>query len=221
MYKAIFTDIDDTILDYRRSSSHALGLVCNQLEIDFDEGVHRLYLEIDDFVWTNNPYSSVEEIIKKRAELFTHELFCPERCKEFQLLMQKALALSADLIPGAEAMIKSLSKKYLLFAASNGHISVQTARFEKADILKYYKALFVSDDIGYEKPDIRFFKEILKRSGFSKDEVLMIGDSLRCDIKGAYDFGIDACFYNPRNKNQCHIAKFTISHLEDLINLLD
>ena len=57
--------------------------------------------------------------------------------------------------------------------------------------------LFVSDKIGAEKPDPRFFTFCLQRSGFPAEDVLMVGDSLTADIAGAFSVGMDGCWYHP------------------------
>ena len=61
----------------------------------------------------------------------------------------------------------------------------------------YFSGLFVSDKIGAEKPDPRFFTFCLQRSGFPAEDVLMVGDSLTADIAGAFSVGMDGCWYHP------------------------
>jgi FMN phosphatase YigB (HAD superfamily) len=54
-------------------------------------------------------------------------------------------------------------------------------------------------DIGYDKPDVRFFEEALRRANLLPNEVLMIGDSMTTDILGAQNAGIEALFFDRRN----------------------
>ena len=54
-------------------------------------------------------------------------------------------------------------------------------------------------DIGYDKPDIRFYQEALRRAGLKPGEVLMIGDSMTTDIEGAKNAGMHALFFDRRN----------------------
>ena len=51
-------------------------------------------------------------------------------------------------------------------------------------------------DIGYDKPDIRFYQEALRRCGLQPHEVLMIGDSMTTDVIGAQKAGMDALFFD-------------------------
>jgi HAD superfamily hydrolase (TIGR01509 family) len=56
-------------------------------------------------------------------------------------------------------------------------------------------------DIGYDKPDIRFYREALRRCGLQPSEVLMIGDSMTTDVLGAQAAGIDALFFDRKKDN--------------------
>jgi FMN phosphatase YigB (HAD superfamily) len=67
-------------------------------------------------------------------------------------------------------------------------------------VLQYFEDTYISMDIGYDKPDLRFYQEALRRSGLSADEVLMIGDSMTTDILGAQAAGIDAIFFDRRGE---------------------
>ena len=51
-------------------------------------------------------------------------------------------------------------------------------------------------DIGYDKPDVRFYQEALRRCGLQPNEVLMVGDSMTTDVIGAQNAGIEALFFD-------------------------
>ena len=75
-------------------------------------------------------------------------------------------------------------------------LDMQRSRLQVAGILHYFSDLFVSDDIGAEKPSETFFEEAMRRSGVAPNEVLFIGDSLQADMTGALRSSIDRCWYN-------------------------
>ena len=62
-----------------------------------------------------------------------------------------------------EKLIRSLSPCFPLYAASNGIKDVQISRLKNAGLFPFFAGIFVSDDIGFEKPDIRFFKVCLSQ----------------------------------------------------------
>ena len=59
--------------------------------------------------------------------------------------------------------------------------------------------MFVSEEIGVQKPDPRYFDAVFASLGQPvKEEVLLIGDSLTSDCDGAAAYGLDVCFFNPK-----------------------
>ena len=65
-------------------------------------------------------------------------------------------------------------------------LDMQRSRLQVAGILHYFSDLFVSDDIGAEKPSEAFFEEAMRRSGVAPNEVLFIGDSLQADMTAPF-----------------------------------
>ncbi|MFR2716694.1 MAG: HAD family hydrolase [Anaerococcus obesiensis] len=60
--------------------------------------------------------------------------------------------------------------------------------------------MFVSDKIGFEKPDKKFFEKIMDLTKFSNDDLIMIGDSIKSDIIGAKNSKIKSIYFNKENK---------------------
>ena len=105
-------------------------------------------------------------------------------------------------MPEARETLEALQAKgYRLFAASNSFGHLQRSRLEQAGILSFFEDTYISMDIGYDKPDIRFYQEALRRCNLQPHEVLMIGDSMTTDILGAQAAGIDARFFDRKKDN--------------------
>ena len=99
---------------------------------------------------------------------------------------------------------------------------MQKSRLLSAKLFPFFSDLYVSDDVGYEKPDSRFFEEALKRSNLTSQDVLFIGDSLEADILGASHIGMMTCWYNPgHKKNRMNIkSDYTIDNLSQLKEII-
>jgi putative hydrolase of the HAD superfamily len=52
-----------------------------------------------------------------------------------------------------------------------------------------FDAIFVSSEIGYTKPDLRFFQAIEERLQTPGGSILLVGDDVAADIQGAMDAG--------------------------------
>lgn len=125
-----------------------------------------------------------------------------EAVEPFKHAFRVAWGTTHTLVPNAEQMLQTLhAKGYRLFAASNSFGHLQRSRLEHAGILHYFEDTYISMDIGYDKPDIRFYQEALRRANLQPSEVLMIGDSMTTDVLGAQAAGINALFFDRQRDN--------------------
>ncbi|MEN8251874.1 MAG: HAD-IA family hydrolase, partial [Bacteroidota bacterium] len=69
----------------------------------------------------------------------------------------------------------------------------------RVGINQYIENVYCYRTLGLKKPSQAFYDHILKDLGASISEVVMIGDGLEKDIKGALDIGIQAIWYNSNN----------------------
>ena len=206
-YKAIFIDIDDTLLDYipccRAAFEAAMPEHPEHFQLFFDIA-GRLFSEAKHGKYT------IAEVMDLYPAEFIAAIGYPESAVDpFKHAFRAAWGTTHALVPGAKEMLETLqSKGYRLFAASNSFGHLQRSRLEHAGILPFFEDTYISMDIGYDKPDIRFYQEALRRCGLQPSEVLMIGDSMTTDVLGAQAAGIDALFFDRRgNQSLLEIIK--------------
>ena len=199
MYRAVFFDLDDTIFDFGQCSRQAFFQACRCCHWSSSEEAFTEFQRLDQMLWSQQKagHLTVEQVIHRRAESMARWFGHPEQGLAFQQRFSQCLAEEAALEPHARETLSLLHKKVPLYGASNGILAIQQARLEKANLTTYFSGLFVSDKIGAEKPDPRFFTFCLQRSGFPAEGVLMVGDSLTADIAGAFSVGMDGCWYHP------------------------
>ena len=206
-YKAIFIDIDDTLLDYipccREAFDAAMRNLTPSLEEREGERLFQLFFEISGRLFSEAKHGkyTIAEVMDLYPKEFIAAIGYPESAVDpFKHAFRAAWGETHTLVPEAKEMLDILrTKGYRLFAASNSFGHLQRRRLERAGILPYFEDTYISMDIGYDKPDIRFFQEALRRCGLQPNEVLMIGDSMTTDILGAQAAGIDALFFDRRN----------------------
>ena len=195
MYRAIFIDIDDTLLDYIPCCREAFELALPEHPEYFD-----LFFEISGRLFSEAKHGlhTIAEVMELYPKEFIAMIgYPPEAVDPFKHAFRAAWGKTHTLVPGAKEMLENLrAKGYRLFAASNSFGNLQRSRLEKAGILKYFEDTYISMDIGYDKPDIRFYQEALRRCGLQAKEVLMIGDSMTTDVIGAQKAGMDALFFD-------------------------
>ena len=112
-------------------------------------------------------------------------------------------------------------KKYKLYLTSNGTARVQAGRLKSADISKYFQKIFVSEELGADKPDKRYFDRCaMQIPDFDPAKAMIVGDSLSSDIQGGINAGLDTCWYNPHGGTPKYNSEFVINSLEELKNIL-
>ena len=216
MYKAIFIDIDDTLLDYipccREAFDAALRTITNnQSPITNEDDLFDIFFAISGRLFSEAKHGlhTVAEVMELYPKEFIATIGYPvEAVDPFKHAFRAAWGTTHTLVPGAKEMLDTLQTKgYRLFAASNSFGHLQRSRLEHAGILHYFEDTFISMDIGYDKPDIRFYQEALRRCGLQPFEVLMIGDSMTTDVFGAQAAGIDALFFDRQKDNLMELIK--------------
>lgn len=102
-------------------------------------------------------------------------------------------------VAGAEKSLAELSVKFPCYIATNAGMSDGKAvlkGLKRAGADKYFSGIFCSADIGFEKPDQNFFREIIRKLEYLPGELVMIGDNYLKDIEGAKRSGIRTVFFD-------------------------
>lgn len=128
-------------------------------------------------------------------------------------------------IPDIEIALKELAKDFCLCVASNAgdsHSEDIGLALDRVDIRKYFKFIFSSKDIGYEKPNLLFFSEIRTLLNAKPEELVMIGNSCAKDIKGAkLDHWYTIWFNeNQNNPEICSVADASFYHFSQFVELV-
>ncbi|AUZ06231.1 MULTISPECIES: YjjG family noncanonical pyrimidine nucleotidase [Vitreoscilla] len=224
-YQAVFFDIDDTLLNFGQSGKRALQQTFADYELLWDEQAQTVFTELNDGLWAKQKQGlmKVHEVINSRFGLFFEAMNWQDLdATAVTLSHQNNLSQQSVLEHGALELVQQVSATRPIYAASNSMLALQTKRLNQAQLLPYFTDLYISSDIGYEKPDARFFETCLQRSGLAADEVLFVGDSVEADMVGALNSGMDMCWYNPK-QNHLHVdiePTYQISALSQLLQYL-
>ena len=114
--------------------------------------------------------------------------------------------------------LKQLQQQYLLVLASNGSNHIQQKKIKKANLNSIFSAkhIYISEAIGYSKPDVRFFNHILLSIDKKPKQCLMIGDDFLNDIKGAKTYGIYTCWIKNGVQQSDHSADIILNQTIDI-----
>lgn len=198
--KALLIDIDGTLLDYRQSEALGIGAIMEHYGVTPTPELAAHYHDVNQSFWEKYEKGEITraQINEGRYPAFFGELGVevdPEVCEEiYQDFVNNRLVP----VEGAEDMLRYLSGKYLLYAASNGYSDKQRERLRKAGMISYFTDIFISQETGSQKPQKEFFDYCFARmpAGLKRDEVMIIGDGLTSDMRGGNNAGIHTCWLN-------------------------
>ena len=200
MIEFLFLDLDDTILDFHKAERIALAKTIRDFGVEPTEHVLHRYHIINKLHWEmleRGELTRAEVQVGRFRALF-EELGVAVDAAAVAAKYSENLAIGHYFMPGAEEAVEALSKKYRLFLASNGTASVQKGRMTSANLYRFFEQVYVSQEIGHNKPSKAYFDACFARiQDFDPTRAIIVGDSLTSDIRGGINAGIKTCWVNP------------------------
>ena len=200
-YDVILFDADDTLLDFARSEASALETTLTEFgfHVPLDEFVVR-FKEINKGVWREYEAGRLtsREIRVRRFMLLLDEFGRNKDPEDMSSFYVEQLSQASFLMDGARELLTELFGSVPLGLVTNGIGQVQRSRLARSGLTDFFDAIIISEEIGIQKPDPEAFRMALESLGAVVDDrVIMVGDGLGSDIKGAIAAGIDCCWINP------------------------
>lgn len=201
MIDTVLLDLDDTILDFHKSEQNALRQTLTEFGIEPTEQTCALYSRINREHWERLERKELTrpQVLVGRFATLMQQLGVdgdPAACSE---RYTDNLAIGHYFLPGARETLDVLAEKYPLYIVSNGNLKVQEGRLASANISHLFREIFISQQVGADKPDPAFFEKVFaKIPGFSRERTIIVGDSLTSDILGGIRMGIRTCWVNPK-----------------------
>lgn len=205
MYKYLLWDVDGTVLDFLASEAYAIRFLFKKYGIgECSDEQLKMYSEINAKYWQKlerNELTKPEILVGRFREFFEIIGADIRLAESFNEDYQVTLGDHIEFVDKAEEILLSQKGKYTIAAVTNGTKVAQEKKLCLSGLDKVFDAIFISENVGYEKPSGKFFDYVFEQLGITdKKEVLIIGDSLTGDMKGGFDSGIDTCWFNPRHK---------------------
>lgn len=98
--------------------------------------------------------------------------------------------------PESRRVLEELKKDYRLALITNGATDIQRDKIHGSNLADFFDTVIISGEVGFGKPNPKLFQMALDRLAVTPSESVMIGDSLRRDIGGARDVGIQTIWVN-------------------------
>ena len=203
--KAILYDVDGTLLDFETQEEVALSYCFKKYNLgELSEEKLELYKRINLGYWEMFEKNLItkEKLVIKRFEDYLEALGVKLDAEEVNDTYFSKLGDTIVFKDNSYELVKSLKGKIKQYVVTNGAIRVQKTKLAKSGFDKLMDDVFISDEVGYQKPRKEFFDAIKNRLGdIANDEILIVGDSLTSDMKLADNCNLISCFYNPKKKD--------------------
>lgn len=229
-YRWLLLDADNTLFDFDAAEEFALTRTLIRYGVSPTPEVKALYRRINSQLWLDYDQGKIsqEALGPRRFQLlfesdgFSGQPGDPTQWSDFFL---SSLADCPTLMPGAEKLCYRLSGRYILSLTTNGVSHVQRNRLKNSPLAPYFgDRVFISGEMGCRKPEKAYFEAVLSALGISggqKSKVLVIGDSLSSDIKGAFNARLDSVWLrNPGVRAGVMKPTYEVESLSQLAQLL-
>lgn len=203
-YPFVLLDADNTLYDFDAAEHKALCKVLSDRGYSTDPDTLKIYLDINTALWEAFARGEVtqEFLLVERFRRFTQQMGGSHDPVQFNADYIGALATNADLIPGAVEFCAHLVELGCTLAiVTNGAAAAQRGRYALSGLAKYIPDVFISQELGVNKPDPLFFDLVCRNMGIDdRTKAVVVGDGLSSDILGGNRAGIDTIWYNPHRK---------------------
>ena len=201
-YTTVLFDADNTLLDFDKDENCALRKTMEIYGVPVTEENIAKYVEINQEMWKAIERGELTKPELKRTRFKKFFEAINFRCDTDPFTVnEKYLSLlgeGGNTLEGAVELCRELKEKgYDLYIVTNGIEKTQKNRLTKSGLLPFFTEIFVSETIGHQKPKKEYFDYVLSHIKEKDiDKIILVGDSLTSDIKGAMNVGLESVWLN-------------------------
>ena len=201
-FDVVLWDVDGTLLDFVAAEKAAIQSLFQEFGLGrCTDGMLARYSEINREYWRKlerGEMSKQQILVKRFEDFFREEGLDVSLGEAFNAAYQVRLGDTIVFCDDSKALVESLRGKVRQYVVSIGTVTAQTKKLRRSGFDQLMDGVFLSEELGYEKPAIEFFDQVFQEiQAPDKDRVLIVGDSLTSDMEGGFRAGIKTCWYNP------------------------
>lgn len=225
MNRLVLFDLDDTLCDYSAARQRGLASALEAAGIPVPErdrfASRYLEAERERFGLFTDGAITIEEYRQRRfGDVLTEFGFSPDLERRmntvYMAIANDEVEPFADTRPALEQLKE---RDYELGIFTNGPRDGQLSKLVRLGLESCFDSVFISETLGFAKPDPRAFQQVLTRLGRLPAEICMVGDSLTDDILPAVAQGMNAILLDRRHAHDTHEG--SVPRVESLVDLAD
>ena len=127
------------------------------------------------------------------------------------------------LFDGTLDFLKKLTSIANVYITTNGLAKTQNNRFKVSGLDKAVHGIFISENIGCNKPAKEYFEFIFEKLNITdKSKVIILGDSLTSDMQGGKNAGIKTCLFDPHRRVESHrLCDYIIHGYDEFFEIIE
>ena len=228
MTRAVIFDIDNTLYSYDDAHAVAWQALCAYAR-------EQLAMEPEQF---RRCHTQAQQTVKERlgaecAALHNRQLRYQVLLEENGKPLHHAIAMNdlywntliaaAKPSPGIMECLAALKERGLILGiGTDMTIDYQLKKLASLRMLPYFDFIVSSEEVNVEKPHEKLFACCAKKANVPAENCLFIGDSLKKDVLGARNAGMQALWYCPEAAARVeHPDIPAISHYDELRQMLN
>lgn len=201
--KALFFDLDDTLICFGGVTHKAWELTCQQLTKEMDISVDALTLAnhinvVNDAYWSdeeNRPKGNTDfrqarkEVLKNAFENLNinNEQAIEFLLDHYSYYKEKAIYL----YPMVHETLEYLHLQgYHLVLITNGDAKRQREKITRFDLAKHFDFIFIEGEQGFGKPNQKIYQKALDSCHVLAHEACMVGDNYLWEVKAPIEYGM-------------------------------
>ena len=207
--RAIFFDLDDTLLDDTITSERSAALVAAELAGDRGVAPGDLavaYMEEAMGFWERlepgapKPASGAIRPSIWRGALTRHGIHDAVLAQRLAARYDAVRIERVELFPETLPVLRELHGRYKMAIITNGFAETHEAKIARLELSRFFDTVVLAGEMELAKPDPAVFRHGMDALGVSARESVMVGDRFDRDITGAQAAGMRAIWVNSRKE---------------------
>ncbi len=225
MIKTLLWDVDGTLLDFLQAERYGMRKCLAEIGVEMTDAMLECYSAINHSWWAKLERGEATRrnvFVERLREFFARYDIVYDDYDRFNARYQEALGEAVFPIDDCIRLLEKLKPLYKLYFVTNGSKRAQELKLAKSGLDRLVDGVFISEEVGYQKPLKEFFDVVKEKTGYVEEETLIIGDSLSSDMLGGNNAGILCCWYNPKEaeRNGDVRIDYEIKNLWELCDIL-
>lgn len=215
--EAVTFDLDDTLLQYRRSPGAVLRASFERLGVDPLFAVEEYYARYDEFAETCDSMDQLRSDCF--AALAAGNGFNRERGREVAATFSDERDQSnVELLPGVERVLTAASRQYPVAVVTNGAPDAQQEKCDAVELERWVERIVVAGHETPPKPAPDAFERALQSLDVAPDRAVHVGDSLDTDVAGASAAGLHSVWVGHGNPETVK-PTYQVETVENVLSL--